>query len=78
MKIVNAGNRIILDEGGSFIEDKATGRESKIWKDRGEFKFDRWVPKAKSGNQIENKPKKTVTINDHTRFSAPTRSRHGS
>ena len=34
MRIVKAGNRIVLDETGSYIEDKTTGRQIKIRADK--------------------------------------------
>ena len=45
---MKAGNRIVLDEEGSFIEDKKTGRQIKMRMENGDFEFDIWVPRPKS------------------------------
>ncbi len=55
---MKAGNRIVLDEAGSYIEDKQTSRK-KIRSDNGAFKFELWVPKAaKSEKPAKEKTKK--------------------
>ena len=55
MKIVKAGNRIVLDEAGSYIEDKKTGRAIQVQTENGDFQFEIWVPKPAAG--IEGKSK---------------------
>ena len=67
MRIVKAGNRIVLDETGSYIEDKTTGRQIKIRADNGEFEFDIWVPKKKEVEERKKNPKKS-TIQTSNRF----------
>ena len=47
MRITQAGNRIILDEDGSYIENKRTGNRITIRHENGCFMFDLWVPAAK-------------------------------
>ena len=49
IKILKGGNRIVLDEDGSFIEDKTTGRQYKVNMEGGEFEFDLWD--SQSGGQ---------------------------
>ena len=44
MRIVYAGNRIVLDEEGSYIENKASGDRISIRHENGCFMFDLWVP----------------------------------
>ena len=39
-KVVEAGNRVILDEGGSYIENKATGEKMPLRKEKGVYVFD--------------------------------------
>ena len=69
MKIMKAGNRIVLDEQGSYIEQKTTGKQIKIRTDRDEFEFEIWVPKAKSGDEPV-KGKKKVNFEDKNQFQA--------
>ena len=73
IKIVKAGNRIILDEEGSYIEDKTTGRQIKMRLGNGEFEFDLWVPKAGARKdekvEVPKKPKK-VTFKGVNKFEA--------
>ena len=71
IKIVKAGNRIVLDDEGSYIEDKKSGRQIKIKMGEGEFEFDLWVPKA--GAQKEEgiaKKKKKVSFENKNKFEA--------
>ena len=74
IKIVKAGNRIVLDDEGSFIEDKKTGRQIKVkLGEAGEFEFDLWVPKAgaqkSEGNKSEgNKGNKKVKFEHKNKF----------
>ena len=71
IKIVKAGNRIVLDDEGSFIEDKKTGRQIKIKMGEGEFEFDIWVPKV--GSQKEEEvatKKKKVSFENKNKFEA--------
>ena len=39
-KVVEAGNRIIMEKGGSFIENVATGERMKVRVERGTYVFD--------------------------------------
>ena len=39
-KVVDAGNRIVMEKGGSFIENVATGEKMKLRVDRGTYVFD--------------------------------------
>ena len=54
MNIINAGSRIILDEAGSYIEDKKSGRQIKIKMGESELEFDLWVPKAGAQKRRRN------------------------
>ena len=44
MRIVEAENRIVLDNGGSYIENEKTGNKIHIKHENGCFVFDMWVP----------------------------------
>ena len=44
--MLQAGNRVIFDEGGSFIENKASGVRANIEDRNGVFVFDLWVPRV--------------------------------
>ena len=73
IKIVKAGNRIVLDDEGSFIEDKKTGRQIKVkMGEAGEFEFDLWVPKAGALKNSEvdttKKGKKKVSFEHKNKF----------
>jgi len=59
MRIVKAGNKIVLDESGSYIEDKNTGRQIKIRTNNGEFEFNIWVPKKKEEVEAKKASKKS-------------------
>ena len=39
-KVVEAGNRIVMEKGGSFIETVATGEKMKLRVERGTYVFD--------------------------------------
>ena len=50
--MVKAGNRIVFDEGGSYIQHKATGAKTVIEDRNGAFVFDIWVPRGEdNGHQ---------------------------
>ena len=44
--MLKAGNRVVFDEGGSFIQNKATGIVTTIEDGNGAFVFDIWVPRG--------------------------------
>ena len=39
-KVVEAGNRVVLDEGDSYVENKATGERMPLRKEKGVYVFD--------------------------------------
>ena len=43
-QIVQAGNKIVLDNDYSYIVSKVTGEKTVIEVNNGEFQFDLWVP----------------------------------
>ena len=47
-KIVKAGNRVVFDDSGSYIEHKLTGEVSYMTEQRGLYKLKMWVPKDQS------------------------------
>ena len=53
--MLQAGNRVIFDDKGSFIENKATGIRTNIEDRNGVFMFDIWVPRD-SGQQGSSQP----------------------
>ena len=46
-RMCEAGNRVVFDEEGSFIENKKTGRKTNIQKERGVYVLTVKVPRAK-------------------------------
>ena len=54
--MLQAGNRVIFDKGGSFIENKASGIRTNIEDRNGVFVFDIWVPRINEhgGNEQQN------------------------
>ena len=46
-RICEAGNKVVLDEEGSYVENKATGRKTKVEKIGGTYRFRIWVKKDK-------------------------------
>ena len=62
-RMCQAGNRVILDEDGSFIENKKTGKRIKVKMEKGAFEFELWVKKATEKNK-EGNNKKKVTLNN--------------
>ena len=59
-RMCQAGNRVILDEDGSYIENKKTGKRIKVKMEKGAFEFDLWVKKVKEmkkGEPIKVKTK---------------------
>lgn len=47
-KVVKAGNRVVFDEGGSYIEHKESGEVTPLIEQRGLYKLKMWVPKNQS------------------------------
>ena len=47
-KLVKADNRIVFDEGGSYIEHKLTGEVTPLEEQRGLYKLKMWIPKDQS------------------------------
>ena len=48
-KVVEAGNKIVLDEEGSYVENKKTGERMKLRKDRGVYVLDVTYDNGSSG-----------------------------
>ena len=48
-KVVKAGNRVVFDDSGSYIENKVTGEVTPLSEQRGLYKLKIWVPKDQSG-----------------------------
>ena len=44
-KVVDAGNRIVFDETGSYIEEKATGNKMWLREENGMYMLNMWVKK---------------------------------
>ena len=42
-RMTEAGNRVVFDSAGSYVEDKKTGSRTEIKDDNGEFTMDVWV-----------------------------------
>ena len=49
---VKAGNRVVFDNGGSFIQNKATGVKTAIEDRNGAYVFDLWIPRASQESQV--------------------------
>ena len=59
MKIIEAENRIILDSGGSYIENKITGDRIQIRHENGCFVFDMWVPAKQEARKVAKDARKS-------------------
>ena len=44
-KVVAAGNRVVFDDGGSYIEDKSTGERMWMIENNGMYMLKLWIPK---------------------------------
>ena len=64
-KIMVAGNKIVLDDDGSYIQNKANGRNINIANHNGEFKFEIWAPKNKVAPKVKPEPREREEL-DHT------------
>ena len=49
-KICKAGYRIIFDDEGSYVEDKATGETMRVTEEDGEYIMDVWVKTDEQGD----------------------------
>ena len=49
---VRAGNRVVFDAGGSFIQNKATGMRTNIEDRNGAYVFDLWIPRTEKEKRI--------------------------
>ena len=47
-KVVKAGNKVVFDESGSYIEHKSSGEVTPLIEQRGLYKLKMWVPKDQS------------------------------
>ena len=47
-KVVKAGNRVVFDDSGSYIENKQSGEVIPLVERRGLYKLKVWVPKDQS------------------------------
>ena len=47
-KVVKAGNKVVFDENGSYIERKSSGEVTPLIEQRGLYKLKMWVPKDQS------------------------------
>ena len=45
-KVMSAGNRVVFDGDGSYIEDKASGEKMWMTEEKGMFLLKMWVPKT--------------------------------
>ena len=46
--VVKAGNRVVFDDSGSYIENKQSGEVTPLTEQRGLYKLKVWVPKDQS------------------------------
>ena len=55
--MLKAGNRVVLDNEGSYIQNKASGVITKVEDKNGSFVFDIWVPRGseRQGNGYQGK-----------------------
>ena len=44
-KVVKAGNRVVFDVNGSYIENTTTGEVTPLTEQRGLYKLKMWIPK---------------------------------
>ena len=47
-KVVKAGNKVVFDDSGSYIEHKVSGEVTPLIEQRGLYKLKMWVPKDQS------------------------------
>ena len=47
-KVVRAGNKVVFDDNGSYIEHKSTGEITPLSEVGGPYKLKLWVPKNQS------------------------------
>ena len=47
-KVVKAGNRVVFDNSGSYIEPEPTGEVTPLTEQRGLYKLKMWAPKDQS------------------------------
>ena len=73
-RMTQAGNRVVFDNDGSYVQNKQTGHRTEIELRNGEYKLDMWIPKAADfkGGGIEavNGPNSTTTT-PGTTFTRP-------
>ena len=44
-KVMSAGNRVVFDSAGSYIEDKSSGEKMWMTEEKGMFMLKMWVPR---------------------------------
>ena len=45
-RMCEAGNKVVFDDDGSYIENKGTGERVALVKERGSYVLSLWVPKV--------------------------------
>ena len=52
-KICAAGNRVVFDDDGSFIQNKATKEITQVYQRNGTYAFDMWVLVPDCGDDMD-------------------------
>ena len=53
-QICDAGNKVVFDNNGSYIESKQSGMRTAMRRENGVYKFDMWVKRNESGNGVKS------------------------
>ena len=60
--ICDAGNRVIFDNEGSYIESKKTGKKTVMRRENGVYKFDLWMQQNQSNNGVNSVFTRPVSV----------------
>ena len=50
-RICEAGNRVVFDEDGSYVENKSSGERTALTKEKGSYVLTLWVPREPNPKQ---------------------------
>ena len=54
-KVCEAGNRVVFDEEGSYVENKKTGEGAELVKEKGSYIRTVWIPSHRNQSKGSNR-----------------------
>ena len=61
-RICEAGNRVVFDEEGSYVENKSTKERIAVVKEKGSYVLTLWVPRTSSKKPVQGRGRRATEI----------------